>query len=534
MPALDDALKPSHMATLRRCWMSSGGYVEDNATSPGGTTNSSPACTSSFKCKGLAPPPEKPSWPRSITQPRSPPKPPLPQTQQPPQQSGINFFAARHAGHAHRSATAFSAPGARSVQASGIGRERPSAFGDVTPPVGKLVDQRVVPPPSVEPSTAPQQQFPPSLPVNSRRHLFASKSHLFATDSKDDPRGFTVKARENDRNNRRFAPPNRANSVFQLGVNGASTDAHASGARAGSVAGVGVPGGIGVRFIDAAEEQFISDAAGLHDDRFCGLLDSGGEDVLSADELPRPVVRSQKRPSQVPRLNLAFVEGGPGKSDDPLTKHKWGLPTAPAATTYASDRGGGANARPKGFACASGEDQQRIAEFYGYRDEGFIATMQSLQTDMIRPRLYVGNMADAAYLPLLRDLGITHVVNCAIEAQKAKPPYETQGIQYHFVPLQDNIGQTEALTRQRFRSIRDATKTINCALKGSSKGSVLVHCVQGVSRSAALACAYLMEYEGLAMERAIAEVKLKHPGCLTAQHWQAFLYRYKAELLRGH
>ena len=55
-----------------------------------------------------------------------------------------------------------------------------------------------------------------------------------------------------------------------------------------------------------------------------------------------------------------------------------------------------------GFACASAEDQQRIAEFYGYRDEerghvkgsshrllcqGFVATMNSLRTDLIRPRL---------------------------------------------------------------------------------------------------------------------------------------------------
>merc|ERR1712187_249289 len=190
-----------------------------------------------------------------------------------------------------------------------------------------------------------------------------------------------------------------------------------------------------------------------------------------------------------------------------------------------------------GFASASAEDQQRIADFYGYRDEGFIATMHGLRTDMVRPRLYIGTMADAAYQPLLDSLGISHVLNCAIEAQKVQPPYETRGIKYLCLPLQDSVDQAQMLMKQRFGALRQATKFIHSVLKGNTSsyknGSVFVHCVQGLSRSAAIVCAYLMEYEGLTLDRALTEVKTKHKGCLTSQHWQAFLYKFNAELLRG-
>ena len=112
-----------------------------------------------------------------------------------------------------------------------------------------------------------------------------------------------------------------------------------------------------------------------------------------------------------------------------------------------------------GFACASAEDQQRIAEFYGYRDEerghvkgsshrllcqGFVATMNSLRTDLIRPRLlgpllFVfgerrslevrGQHGGRGLLAAAEEvgsrdlgrggvsrLGITHVIKCSVEA----------------------------------------------------------------------------------------------------------------------
>jgi hypothetical protein len=259
------------------------------------------------------------------------------------------------------------------------------------------------------------------------------------------------------------------------------------------------------------------------------------------------------RPPQVPRLDLSSIhakEGDGGKSEKLGTqqwmkpgKNKWNETgpqyPAPNVDKAALERGD-KTSQPQGFSCATVEDQQRIAEYYGYRDEGFVATMHGLRTDCIRPRLYCGTMADAAYWPLVQSLCITHILNVAVEAQRGDPPYDSQGIQYMLIPWHDSAEQTHSVYRQKFRQLREATRFIHKSLQSTfqwnaaeKKASVLVHCVQGLNRSAAIVCAYLMEYEGLSLDRALAEVKSKHQGCLSSRHWQDFLHKFNAELLRG-
>mmetsp|Transcript_58757 Transcript_58757/g.140025 ORF Transcript_58757/g.140025 Transcript_58757/m.140025 type:complete len:487 (-) Transcript_58757:65-1525(-) len=236
-----------------------------------------------------------------------------------------------------------------------------------------------------------------------------------------------------------------------------------------------------------------------------------------------------KRPPQVPRLDLSSVKAQTSAEEKRLYSHNWEKPRKSSVSGQPFEA-------PRGFAYASAEDQQRIAEFYGFRDEGFISTMKGLRTDMVRPRLYVGSMADAAYMPLLESLAVTHVLNCAVEAQhRASPPYESKGIVYYQLPLQDTPEQAKTLTRTRFAALRNATRFVSNALKARREQDnvVLLHCVQGMSRSAVVACAYLMEYEGYGFQRALSEVRSRHPGCLTSQHWQEFLRKFDAELLRG-
>jgi predicted protein tyrosine phosphatase len=258
------------------------------------------------------------------------------------------------------------------------------------------------------------------------------------------------------------------------------------------------------------------------------------------------------RPTQVPRLDLSSLHAKEGQAGriDKLGTQQWmkpgnkpwtdqGPPEEQGPETprehKAADR-----TKIEGFALATAEDQQRIAEFYGYRDEGFVATMHGLKTDVIRPRLYLGTMADAAYWPLLQSLCITHICNVAIEAQRAAPPYDAQGIQYMMLPWQDTVEQAHSLARQKFRQLREATRFIDDSLRVTfnvkgveKKASVLLHCVQGLNRSAAIACAYLMEYEGVSLDRALTEVRSKHQGCLSSRHWQDLLHKFNAELLRG-
>jgi len=275
--------------------------------------------------------------------------------------------------------------------------------------------------------------------------------------------------------------------------------------------------------------------------------------------LPGDCLDKAVRPSQVPRLDLSTLHAKEGKSGILANlgtdvwmkpgKHQWTdmgpQYPPPAIKPEGREPAHRRNAtepikKIEGFACATCEDQQRIAEFYGYRDEGFVATMHGLKTDCIRPRLYLGTMADAAYWPLLQSLGVTHILNVAIEAQRAQPPFESQGIQYMMVPWHDSAEQAHSLNRQRFRTLRGATRYIDQSLKAmyevkgsEKKASVLVHCVQGINRSAAVVCAYLMEYEGVSLDRALSEVRNKHLGCLSSRHWQELLHKFNAELMRG-
>jgi len=239
------------------------------------------------------------------------------------------------------------------------------------------------------------------------------------------------------------------------------------------------------------------------------------------------IATSSKRPVSIPKLDLTIINQNAGNPAPELNSRQWRQAPKPVSRPL-----GGHDNRTIGFAQASPEDQQRIAEFYGYRPEDFAAAMHGLRTDQIRPRLFIGTMADAAHWPCMNSLNITHVLNCAVQAQKRPPPYESKGLKYLCLPFHDTAEQAELLQKSRFSMLRTATRFIRSALREKPDSCVLVHCVQGMARSAVVVCAYLMEYEGMALDRALSEVQTKHTGCLTAQHWQACLNKFNAALLK--
>src|SRR6476661_8224233 len=102
--------------------------------------------------------------------------------------------------------------------------------------------------------------------------------------------------------------------------------------------------------------------------------------------------------------------------------------------------------------------------------------------------LYLGGREDARDLRLLREEGITHVVNCAVEL----PNYHTKDLIYLNLQLTD----PDANFRSR---LPEARGFIDEARK---KGGVLVHCFAGVSRSPATVLAYLCHRELLTLEQA--------------------------------
>lgn len=82
----------------------------------------------------------------------------------------------------------------------------------------------------------------------------------------------------------------------------------------------------------------------------------------------------------------------------------------------------------------------------------------------------------------LKEAGITHVINCA--ADYSEDYFKDKGIKYKSYHLKDHVHEDIACI------FYDAIDFIQSAK--SAGGRVLVHCVQGISRSATVVIAYII------------------------------------------
>lgn len=110
--------------------------------------------------------------------------------------------------------------------------------------------------------------------------------------------------------------------------------------------------------------------------------------------------------------------------------------------------------------------------------------------------LYVAGETVAKSRDLLRKSGITHIVNCV---GFLYPPYFEDEINYKVLFLQDTPGE----------DILCVLYDVFDFIEDSRGGNVLVHCSQGVSRSTALAIAYLMWKTDRCYDDVFNEVKAR-------------------------
>ena len=116
---------------------------------------------------------------------------------------------------------------------------------------------------------------------------------------------------------------------------------------------------------------------------------------------------------------------------------------------------------------------------------------------IIQGKLYLGNRHAAASLSLLRNLGVTHVVNAADE----QPNFHPEDLVYYNCYLKDNL--TERV------DFEGPLRFIQSAL--DQGGVVFVHCAAGVSRSATIVLAYLMRAHGMSLNQAMQLVVARRP-----------------------
>ena len=136
------------------------------------------------------------------------------------------------------------------------------------------------------------------------------------------------------------------------------------------------------------------------------------------------------------------------------------------------------------------------------------------------PHLFLGNYMDARNTRRLRDLGITHVMNCASVRSEVVNPYpEGSGVVGYLSFTADDADDYDMV--QHFE---DARNFIDDAY--ASGGRVLVHCAQGINRSGFIVVAYLMVSQRLDVIEATEYVKTHRGLLLTNKSFQKQLIQF--------
>ncbi|KAM9323759.1 dual specificity protein phosphatase 13B-like [Gastrophryne carolinensis] len=122
--------------------------------------------------------------------------------------------------------------------------------------------------------------------------------------------------------------------------------------------------------------------------------------------------------------------------------------------------------------------------------------------NQVWPKLYLGDAFTARDKSVLRQLGITHIVNAAAGKYRINTGpefYRDLNIDYYGVEADDHPLFDMSV---HFSSV---AHFIRVGLQ-SPNGKVLVHCAMGISRAASLVLAFLMISEGLSVVDAIRSV----------------------------
>lgn len=140
----------------------------------------------------------------------------------------------------------------------------------------------------------------------------------------------------------------------------------------------------------------------------------------------------------------------------------------------------------------------------------------------LHPGLFVSSDLIARDFKKLKETGITHVINCAANVCRNYFPDDFQYL--HFF-LKDS--KSESIECVFYRCI----EFINNAIKGG--GKVLVHCMQGVSRSVTVCLAYIIFTQSRPFEQVFEDAKNKRGICSPNTGFQVQLIWWYKRLCEG-
>ncbi|XP_072014493.1 dual specificity protein phosphatase 3-like [Amphiura filiformis] len=130
-----------------------------------------------------------------------------------------------------------------------------------------------------------------------------------------------------------------------------------------------------------------------------------------------------------------------------------------------------------------------------------VVLFPSTSYNEVYPNIYISDRSFAENKSKLTEVGITHVVNAAqMYTVTDEEFYKGIGIKYHGMDCDD---------REDFNILpylKSASEYIHQAMT-LEKGKVLVHCLEGYSRSPTIVIAYLMMYKTMDVYDAVRTVK---------------------------
>lgn len=142
----------------------------------------------------------------------------------------------------------------------------------------------------------------------------------------------------------------------------------------------------------------------------------------------------------------------------------------------------------------------------------------------ITPSLYLGARPNQDRVQELKGVGITHVVSCLMEDERAQVAFLEQDFEHLFLGLHDGMHEDVAETFPQLFDFAGAATACD------SEAKLFVHCEVGVSRSATLAIALLMKTEGLSFFDALCRVRAKRFQVLPNIGFASQLQRLEHEL----
>jgi len=117
--------------------------------------------------------------------------------------------------------------------------------------------------------------------------------------------------------------------------------------------------------------------------------------------------------------------------------------------------------------------------------------------------LWIGDCSHATDIELLKEIGITMVMNVGYSLNPDRTKYSDEGIRYFKVGLKDEPSNSKQL-------IRLAVKALKSFITHGER--TLIHCAAGMSRSPFIVALYLMETHDCDLDGAYKMLKVIYPA----------------------